>query len=176
MIDRDSGERPLEYYLDRVRQLPKIPEDDPRVLHFLATGERTSSRAVSNNFFLLWGCLRSDHSSDDVYWNINKQLYLEGAQQYPQWEDFVTQNADAIEAVNETVRNIFNPCHELLIEANMRANGGDRSLFDALDLPEHPYGSYLAAELFVKDAMDDVLGEMADRMEAAGMDPRPFYG
>ncbi len=167
MKEVDSGEGLLEYYVGRVKALPKIPVDDPRVLS--GGGHRIIQ--FGNNFFQLWVSLQADipHGrAIDI-------IYRDKAQRLEEWGTFTATNAELLERVRGVLLDTYQPYAEVEDWAKDRSNQQDWEAYRALQAAaEHPFGLE-ALETYVWDRMNPVLEEVAVEMVEAGIDPTQFY-
>ena len=123
MTEADRGERPLEYWLERVRALPKIAVDDERV----AQGAY-DHRQFGNNFYMLWMSLDLEVSDNPTL----KKIYGDRARRLPGWDAFVEANPELLARMHEVLIGVYKPFAEVKSYAYEVINARDWDAYGAL--------------------------------------------
>ncbi|MGZ6005549.1 MAG: hypothetical protein ACXWLH_05390 [Candidatus Saccharimonadales bacterium] len=168
MIEREPAEKTLEYYLERIKALPKPPLDDPRI----TSGEGYKHSQFGNNFYLLWLSLRSDipHSP------FIDEIYGDRARALPGWGPFLVGAHEPVRKLFTVMSDLYAPAEEVNSYLYQIINEDDAESIKAMkEAVAHPFG--LNAQVaYVWDAMNPALEEVADAMKEYGLDPEQFYG
>ncbi|MCA9309332.1 hypothetical protein KC973_03075 [Candidatus Saccharibacteria bacterium] len=155
--------------LERVRALPTIALDDPRIED---RGATPTNIQFGNNFYLVWVVLESGNLEAITGFGdqVRKLVGMSG------WVDFTETNQDLIDEIFRELDTTLKPYKVVFNDFCGYLSDRDWGALDQMNgATGHPLGVE-AANIYVWDKLNPLLQAAAEGMREVGIPPEEFYG